>query len=228
MHRGHLSEPAGGRDEHRHDHHDGHHQPPGQLGGRAEHRREHRRQRHDRHRGRRADQRCRQLASTMRDRAASSASPTPSTKPTTSPTRAFPPVTAAVARIVGNGATTCAAIALGAGSRKAGTPLTVTTSSHSSSAATPNATGGQTRPSEWRRRGPAHGGRARSASGHALPLRSASRTSVTAAKNSADSRTSSTTSSGTSVERSGRSARRRRGRPARTRPRGRRPSIDVA
>ena len=54
---------------------------------------------------------------TIRDRAASSASPTPSTKPTTRPTRAFPPVTAAVARIVGNAATTCAAIALGAGSR---------------------------------------------------------------------------------------------------------------
>ena len=91
----------------------------------------------------------------IRDRAASNASPTPSTKPTTRPTKAFPPVTAAVARIVGKAATTCAAIALGAGSRKAGTPLTVTTSSHSSSAATPNATGGQIRSSEWRRRGPA-------------------------------------------------------------------------
>src|SRR5690242_16820235 len=92
---------------------------------------------------------------TTRDRAARSARPTPTTNPATSPTRAFPPVTAAVARMVGNDAATCAAMALGAGSRKAGTPVTATTSSHSSSAATPNATGGQIRPGRKRRRGPA-------------------------------------------------------------------------
>src|SRR5690242_18952638 len=81
---------------------------------------------------------------TMRERAAATARPTPRTNPTTSPTRAFPPITAAVARIIGKPATTWAAMALGAGSRKAGTPVAVTTCYHSSSVATPNTTGGQT------------------------------------------------------------------------------------
>ena len=59
---------------------------------------------------------------TSRDRAASSASATPSRNPATSPTSAFAPVTSDVETRIGSCAPIWAAIAVGAGSRNAGTP----------------------------------------------------------------------------------------------------------
>ena len=132
---------------------------------------------------------------TIRDRAASSASPTPEHEADDQPDQGVPAGHGRGREDRREGATTCAAIALGAGSRKAGTPVTVTTSSHSSSAATPEHHGRPDPAERVAAARPRDGGRD-GREGHALPLRSASRTSVTAAKNSADSRTSSTTSSG--------------------------------
>ncbi len=76
-----------------------------------------------------------------RDDAASSANSTPIRNPATRPTNALPPVTEAVDAMTGSSVTTCAAIALGAGSRKAGTEAATTSSCHAARTPIPSATG---------------------------------------------------------------------------------------
>jgi hypothetical protein len=80
-----------------------------------------------------------------RDQVASSASTSPSRNPATSPTAALPPVTRDVETSTPGCSAIAAPMALGVGSRNAGTPASRTTSSQPASASTPSATAGQTR-----------------------------------------------------------------------------------